>query len=222
MLLLVFPTLSPNGTTEVKQHAGEDSFLASRTHALSDLTCNRNSLKTWKHLPKGLFLIYILARKKFSPAGWLQYFSSTWEQIDLWVLQVINCKGYQIEFIKTSVKTSLLTAPILPQYRTSILEKEVWKLLDKHAIHLANPPSGGSSLFVVPKKDGGSHSAVNLKPLKQFLVYNHFKIEGIHVLKNLLKEENWLVKIDLKDAYLTVPIWKGTRNTIVLSGRGAW
>ena len=50
---------------------------------------------------------------------------------------------------------------------------------------------------------------MNLKPLNQFLVYEHFKMEGVHMLRDLLREGDYLVKIDLKDAYLTVPIWKG-------------
>jgi hypothetical protein len=34
-------------------------------------------------------------------------------------------------------------------------------------------------------------------------------MEGIHMLRDLLSEGDYLVKIDLKDAYLTVTIWKG-------------
>jgi hypothetical protein len=63
-------------------------------------------------------------------------------------------------------------------------------------------------MFIVPKKDGGNRPVINLKPLNQFLVYEHFKMEGIHMLRDLLKQDDYLVKIDLKDAYLTVPIWK--------------
>ena len=65
-----------------------------------------------------------------------------------------------------------------------------------------------SSIFIVPKKDGRNHPVINLKPLNQFLIYEHFKMEGIHMLRDLLKQNDYLVKIDLKDAYLTVPIWK--------------
>ncbi|CAB4013557.1 Hypothetical predicted protein [Paramuricea clavata] len=54
----------------------------------------------------------------------------------------------------------------------------------------------------------GNCPVVNLKPLNQFLGYKHFKMEGIHMLRDLLKKGDFLVKIDLKDAYLTVPIWK--------------
>jgi len=33
-------------------------------------------------------------------------------------------------------------------------------------------------------------------------------MESIHLLKDLLRKEDYLIKIDLKDAYLTVPIWQ--------------
>ena len=49
---------------------------------------------------------------------------------------------------------------------------------------------------------------VNLKGLNHFVEYKHFKVEGVPILKNLLKPKDFLTKIDLKDAYLTVPIWK--------------
>ena len=31
-------------------------------------------------------------------------------------------------------------------------------------------------------------------------------MEGIHTLKSLLKKGDWLIKIDLKDAYFSVPV----------------
>ena len=54
---------------------------------------------------------------------------------------------------------------------------------------------------------GGQHPVVHLKPLNRNIPYEHFKMEGIHMLKDLLKTGDYLVKIDMKDAYLTVPIW---------------
>lgn len=62
---------------------------------------------------------------------------------------------------------------------------------------------------MVSKKDGGNCPVVNLKRLNQFLVYEHFKMEGIHMLRDLLRKGGYLVKINLKDSYLAVPIWKG-------------
>ena len=40
----------------------------------------------------------------------------------------------------------------------------------------------------------------------------HFKMEGIQTLKSLLKQEDWLVKVDLKDAYFSIPISRERRK----------
>ena len=62
-----------------------------------------------------------------------------------------------------------------------------------------------STLFLVPKKDGGQRQVINLKSLNSFIHAPHFKMEAIHKLKSLLKKGDWLVKIDLKDAYFSIP-----------------
>ena len=48
-----------------------------------------------------------------------------------------------------------------------------------------------SSLFLVPKKGGVQRPVVNLKPLNQFLPYEHFKMEGIHMVKYLSKKRRF-------------------------------
>ena len=63
-----------------------------------------------------------------------------------------------------------------------------------------------SSIFLVPKKDGGYRPIINLKRLNEFVPHHHFKMEGIHMLKDLLKKGDFMAKIDLKDAYFAVPI----------------
>ena len=42
--------------------------------------------------------------------------------------------------------------------------------------------------------------------LHSFVDAPHFKMKGIHTLKSLVLEGDWLVKVDLKDAYFSVPI----------------
>ncbi|XP_056408500.1 uncharacterized protein LOC130311793 [Hyla sarda] len=78
----------------------------------------------------------------------------------------------------------------------------------KGAIYPVPPQSQGflSNLFLVKKKDGGHRPVINLRDLNYFVKYQHFKMEGIHLLKDLLIKDDWMVKIDLKDAYLTVPV----------------
>ena len=166
------------------------------------------------HLPAGMFSNYFLTQltPNIPPTGRLKYFQPVWQRItqDPWVLQVIQ--GYQLELLSTPTQHLQLTFPRLTRVDQKVLDQEVQELLDKQAVHqISASDTAGfiSSLFVVPKKDGGNRPVVNLKPLNQFLVYEHFKMEGIHMLRDLLRQGDYLVKIDLKDAYLTVPIWKG-------------
>ena len=63
-----------------------------------------------------------------------------------------------------------------------------------------------SPIFLVPKKDGGSRPVINLKTLNSHIVYQHFKMEGLHLLKYIIQEKDFMIKIDLKDAYFCVPM----------------
>ena len=50
-------------------------------------------------------------------------------------------------------------------------------------------PGFVSTIFLVQKKDGGTRPIINLRELNQHLVYEHFKMEGIHLLQDLLKPD---------------------------------
>ena len=161
------------------------------------------------HLPSGMFRDFLNFPNNLPQAGQVKHFLATWEQItkDPWVLQVVS--GYQIEFLDNPVQRN--TPPPIPcslDHQT-IIDQEVWELLSREAVHFVQPdslqePGFISSLFVIPKKGGGHRPAINLKPLNCFIPYEHFKMESIHMLKDLLKKGDYMVKIDLKDACLGV------------------
>jgi len=82
-------------------------------------------------------------------------------------------------------------------------------LLAKGAIQQAKDkeiPRFYLRLFLVPKKGGQFRPVINLKPLNRWIQYHHFKMEGIHVVRDLLIKEDYMTRIDLKDAYLVIPI----------------
>ena len=60
-------------------------------------------------------------------------------------------------------------------------------------------------MFVVPKGEGSWRPVINLRSLNTYLV-PHFKMEGIRVVKSLIQKGDWMVKLDLKDPFLSVPI----------------
>jgi len=91
-----------------------------------------------------------------------------------------------------------------------LILEEIETLLGKGAItQLRHPLNHGgfySTLFLVPKKGGQMRPVINLKRLNEWVIPQHFKMEGMGTLKELLRVEDWMVKVDLKDAYFTIPI----------------
>ena len=65
-----------------------------------------------------------------------------------------------------------------------------------------------SNLFLVNKKNGGYGPVINLKFVNKVIPYRHLKMEGMHLIKDLLQENDFLIKIDLRDAYFGIPLDK--------------
>ena len=90
----------------------------------------------------------------------------------------------------------------------AVCDSEVSNLLLKKAITEVTDGSKGfvCSFLCVPKKSEGFRPIVNLKPLNKYIECEHFKMENLETVRYLVREGDWLIKIDLKDAYLTVPV----------------
>ena len=104
--------------------------------------------------------------------------------------------------------------PAMSWEKAQAMTQEVNDLASKCVIRPVAPHSPGfySPVFLVPKSDGSWHPVINLKELNRHVVHHHFKMEGIRMLQGLIQEGDWLVKLDLKDAYLTVPIASNHRK----------
>ena len=105
------------------------------------------------------------------------------------------------------------------QLEASFIDVEIQELLHKHAIAPSFPHLKGfsSTIVLVQKKGGDLRLVLNLKELNQWLLYRHFKMEGIHLLCDLLQEGDWMVRLDLKGAYLTVPIFPPSQKIFAVS-----
>ena len=69
-----------------------------------------------------------------------------------------------------------------------------------------------STIFLAPKKIGDFRPVINLKPLNQFVEKIHFKVENIRIALNCISPGDFMVSIDLKDAYFSVPIFQPHRK----------
>ena len=113
-------------------------------------------------------------------------------------------KGYQNSFLSALVqKFSPPHISMTPQEKV-LVDQKIEQMLKKVAIKVVQQDRSlfHSSIFVVPKKDF-VHRPVMVIPV---VPYSHFKMEGLFLLKETLQERDYLCKIDLKDAYFTVPL----------------
>ncbi|KZS10033.1 Uncharacterized protein APZ42_025603 [Daphnia magna] len=86
---------------------------------------------------------------------------------------------------------------------------------EKNADSYFNSRSRNGSVFLVPKSSGGWHPIINLKALNLFIPHQHFKMEGVETVRHTVRQGDWLAKIDLEDAYLSVALNPQVFNKIL-------
>ena len=120
-----------------------------------------------------------------------------------WILDTVE--GYRIDFLKEPWQGH---RPPFTEKEQECMQAEIQSMLDKQTVSVTGSSHREfySQMFLVPKKDGRHRPVINLKRLNQLVKTEHFKMEGIHMLKNLLKAEDWMAEVDLKDAYFMVPM----------------
>ena len=133
--------------------------------------------------------------------------------------------GYRLPFLSAP---PLSGAPLpMPSYSpTSIkgaaLEEVTLALVAKGAVELAPLPSPGfySRLFVVWKTSGSWRPVIDLSHLNRFVDTSHFQMETIQSVLLSVRQGDWMASIDLKEAYLQVPIHPSSRHLLRFVFRG--
>lgn len=106
------------------------------------------------------------------------------------------------------------------------IAEEVRSLLAKGAIAPVSEGEQGecflSSIFTVPKKDGGRHPIINLKSLNKFIPHYHFKMEGIQSMEDIILPNDYMIKLDLKDAFLAIPVHPSCQRYLCFRWEDQW
>ncbi|KAJ1180645.1 hypothetical protein NDU88_005865 [Pleurodeles waltl] len=97
-----------------------------------------------------------------------------------------------------------------------LLEQEVQVLLSKGAVELVPEQERGRGCYsrysLIPKKDGRLRPILDLRILNWFLNQEKFKMLTLAQVLLALNKEDWMVSVDLQDAYFHIPILKSHRK----------
>ena len=148
--------------------------------------------------------------------GRVSLFVQKWQVItsDSFILSVIK-DGFQISvqsFFPGVIRKTTMT----PWDQKVILriQEEIRDLICKNAIVQINdfPNLCLSPIFVIPKKSGDLRVILNLKEFNLFISTQLFRMETLNVILPQLSASDWAVSIDLKDAYLHIPVLPQSRR----------
>ena len=145
---------------------------------------------------------------KFFVGGNLANNIEEWENItkDPYILEAIL--GYQIDFEENPQEVESIREYTTTPEEASILDAEIDKLLKSGVIEKSLPEPGQvcSPIFLRDKPDGSHRMILNLKRLNEDIEYQHFKMDTLETILNLVDENDFITTIDIKSAYYTVKI----------------
>ncbi|MGL5405231.1 MAG: reverse transcriptase domain-containing protein, partial [Propionibacteriaceae bacterium] len=146
-------------------------------------------------------------------------FAEVWAQkgADPWTLSILR-RGYLIPFVERPPLTTIpreLTARYRDPIMNQALHLAVDQMLEKGAIELVTDHhSSGfyNRLFLVPKSSGGWRPVLDVSALNFFVEKKKFTMETPSSVLAALRPGDWMVSLDLQDAYFHVPIHPSSRK----------
>ena len=111
-----------------------------------------------------------------------------------------------------------LGSPVLRE-ESGRVQEQVQKLVDSGAIYEVQPqPCLVSRIFAIPKHPTGWRLILDVSDLNQLLVVPSFKMTNHRSLASLLQHPAaWVASLDLKDAYMHVPIRPNLHKFLALT-----
>ena len=145
-------------------------------------------------------------------------FQNEWKKIctDKTVLNYV--KGLEIPLISKPFQYKIPDSTPESLTEFHLLKLEIDKLLQKGAIEQVEslePRSFVSCLFTVLKSNSQRRPVINLRQLNKHVYNQKFRMESLGNIRSLLKPGGFMIKIDLQDAYMSVPVAPKSRSLLV-------
>ena len=159
-----------------------------------------------------------ISRSQHHPVGArLQLFWKAWNYhlVDPWVITVLR-EGYRVPFHHPP-PLSLIPMDF-PSYSGNkekflALQAEVAEMLQKNAIEEVpgTDPGFYNRLFLVLKASGSWRPVLDVSRLNAFVVKTKFSMETSQSVLDAIQQGDWMISMDMKDAYFHIPIHPASR-----------
>ncbi|KAL1917683.1 uncharacterized protein VTP21DRAFT_3517 [Calcarisporiella thermophila] len=71
----------------------------------------------------------------------------------------------------------------------------------------ASPKANGFLSNLFPKREKTKiRPLLDLRRINRYVQYQHFKMEGLPTIRDMIQPGDYLIKVDLSNAYLTIPV----------------
>ena len=142
--------------------------------------------------------------------GRLRRFYSQWQALtsDPFILNLVT--GMNIPLTEFPRQNRLPHEIVMSQEESRAADEQIEQLLQKRAIVECESINEGdfvSNVFLRRKKSGQHRLILNLKSFnQQVVIYEHFKMESLDQICELMTEGCWMSVVDFCDAYLSMPV----------------
>ena len=113
-------------------------------------------------------------------------------------------EGLRLPF---TTKAPALKGTVIDSGKSPEVMNAVQEFLEKGALEPTTTKGFTARLFV-DQRGEKARPILDCRPLNAYLNPRHFKMEDLKMLATIVQPGDFLVKIDLKDAYLHIPIHK--------------
>ena len=156
-------------------------------------------------------------------AGKISQFEDKWKTLtkDKFILDIIKY-GYKIEFTSHPCE-DCNRAPIhFNKHEVNIISDLMDKFVKKGVITetVHEPGEIMSHIFIRPKPDGSFRLILNLSRLNEHVQKTSFKMETLKFALQLIRKDCFFSKIDLKDAFYSVPVNHSFRKYLKFEWQG--
>ena len=119
-----------------------------------------------------------------------------------------------LEFIATPSQLNLPRAIQFADAEFASIDKQISTFLKMGVIEIAyhGQDEFVSNIFTRDKKDGSKRMILNLVKLNQFIRYQHFKMDTIDTVIDLMRANCFMASVDLSNAYFSIPVSKADRR----------